>query len=144
MTVLNAGTCNVVIIMDQVTRLLDSSKNYPRNLARSNKVDDRLETYFEKINVHQNTLFTSEEQANLNFCELSSLGEGSSTLRISRKFHTSTNSLTAFWGFRINNAIELRNLFGIGSSTPRADPRCRFLYVPLTYSYNRSVLTDGL
>lgn len=126
--------------MDEVTRLLNDAKNYPRNLARSNTVDDKLESYFEKINEHQDNLFSSRK-SDLAFCELSSDGEGSLALKNSHQVSTLTNSSTAFWGFRVNNADELLNLFAVGSSVQRADPRCRFLFVPLLYSDNRSVLT---
>ena len=62
--------------MDEVTRLLNDAKNYPRNLARSNTVDDTLESYFERINEHQDSLFSSTKDADLSFCELRSDGEG--------------------------------------------------------------------
>ena len=71
--------------MDEVTRLLNGAKNYPRNLARSNTVDDKLESYFEKINEHQNRLFTPGTEAGLDFCELSSDGEGLLTLGTSHQ-----------------------------------------------------------
>ena len=79
----NVGTRNVD--MDEVTHLLNGAKNYPRNLARSNTVDDTLESYFEKINEHQDSLFTSEKGTDLGFCELSSDGEGSLTLKTSHQ-----------------------------------------------------------
>ncbi|CAD6583127.1 MAG: hypothetical protein ASARMPRED_001238 [Alectoria sarmentosa] len=63
--------------MDDFTRLLNGATNYPRNLARNNTSDDSLESYFAKINEHQNSLFTSERNADLGFCELRSDGEGS-------------------------------------------------------------------
>ena len=65
--------------MGQISRLLSDATNYPRNLARSNTIDDSLESYFNKINQHQHSIFTSEEKADLGVCELSINGEGSST-----------------------------------------------------------------
>ncbi len=78
--------------MDDVTRLLNGAKNYPRNLARSNTVDDSLDSYFEKINEHQDSLFTSEKEADLGFCELSSDGEGSWTQKTPHHLHALTNT----------------------------------------------------
>lgn len=127
--------------MDEVARLLNGAKNYPRNLARNNTVDDSLESYFEKINEHQETLFTSEEKkVDLGFCELSSDSKGSST-QIARPSTSLTNSYLAFWAFRVNSATQLLPLFGIGSSVQIADPRCRFLFVALLDPINRSALT---
>ena len=117
--------------MDDVTRLLNGAKNYPRNLARSNTVDDSLESYFEKINERQGTLFTPEKEADLGFCELSRDGEGSLSQKAPHQLHALTNSSIAFWGFRVNNAVELLTLFGTRSSLQKADPRCRFLFVGL-------------
>ena len=68
------------VAMDEVARLLNGAYDYPRNLAQSNRVDDSLESYFERINEHQGSLFTSEEnKVDLSFCELSSDSKGSST-----------------------------------------------------------------
>lgn len=97
--------------MDEVTRLLNDAKNYPRNLARGNTTDHFLESYFERINERQDDLFAPERKADLGVCELSSHGE-------------------AFWSFRVNSDNELRKSFGDESSVlQRADPRCRFLFV---------------
>lgn len=78
--------------MDEITRLLSSAQKYPRNLARSDTVDDWLESYYEKLNEHQDTLFTSDKGADLGFCELGSNGEGSSTLKALHHLHALTNS----------------------------------------------------
>ena len=78
--------------MDEITRLLSSAQKYPRNLARSDTVDDWLESYYEKLNEHQDTLFTSEKEADLGFCELGSNGEGSSTQKALHQHHALTNS----------------------------------------------------
>ena len=110
---------------------------YPRR----NTVDDSLESYFDKINEHENSLYTSEKEADLGFCEFSSDGEGSSTQKAPHQLHALTNSYLAFWGFRVNNAIELLTLSGIGPLVQGADPRCRFLFVAFVHPINRSALT---
>ncbi len=75
--------------MDEVARLLNGAYDYPRNLAQSNRVDGSLESYFEKINEHQDSLFTSEEKrVELSFCERSSDSKGSSTqIQPHKNFH---------------------------------------------------------
>ena len=77
--------------MDEVTRLLNGSKSYPRNLARSNTIDGSLESYFEKINERQDSLFTPEKEADLGFCELSSGGEGPLTQKTPRQLQALSN-----------------------------------------------------
>ena len=77
--------------MDEVARLLNGAQNYPQNLDRTNIVDDTLEAYFEKINEHQDSLFSSEKEADLGVCELGSDSEGLSTQKALYRPHALTN-----------------------------------------------------
>ena len=113
--------------MAEITRLLKNSHDYPRNLSRTEKVEHFLESSFEKLDEHENRLFSSRGQADLGLCELGNDSQGGPNRRALSSIFFRADMATAFWRYRVKNLSDLSNVFNTASYVPRADPRCRFL-----------------
>lgn len=70
--------------MDRVTSLCNDAIHYPQNFAGTNMLEYLLSSYHAQITQHQHRLFTSEDEASLDFWEL---GIGSKGMLTSTKGH---------------------------------------------------------